>query len=137
MCKDAYVLVFFFLFYGVGIFKLVFLRHYLTIYIYFWDHWKGNFLGFLKITSHLILVHSWELQRALTWKNYFLRGHPLAPSKGHQITSKAYFIKWTTSGEPPVGSKSLWHPYIWSNKHMADNPFPSSYCPPDQFLPEY
>ena len=45
-------------------------------------------LGFsqaLKLTLYLILVYSWKFQRALKWKT-ILRGHPLAPSKGHHIT---------------------------------------------------
>ena len=31
-------------------------------------------------------------------------------------TLAAYFIKWTTSGEPLVAPRSHWHTYFWRNK---------------------
>ena len=34
-------------------------------------------------------------------------------------TKKAYFIKWTTSGEPPVASGSLSDSYFRSNKLLV------------------
>ena len=39
-------------------------------------------------------------------ENCFFGNKTQVISKGHQVTSEAYFIKWTTSGETPVGSKS-------------------------------
>ena len=33
-------------------------------------------------------------------------------------TWEAYFIKWTTSGETPVGSKRPWNSYSKSNKQL-------------------
>ena len=39
-------------------------------------------------------------------ENCFFGNKTQVISKGHEKTSEAYFIKWTTSGEPPVGLKS-------------------------------
>ena len=44
---------------GVGVFDLIFLRHFLTKMRSFCAHQKGNFLNFLKLTLLLSLVHSW------------------------------------------------------------------------------
>ena len=42
----------------------------------------------------------------------------LGPLGSHPKTKEAYFIKWTTSGEPPVGSGSLSDSYFGSNKPL-------------------
>ena len=87
----------------------------------------------------------------------FLWGTPSSTHINAPNNLKGIFIKWTTSGEPPVGSKSHWHSYFWSNKqklsdHNCLRPcmlgpissvlFSDSYCerpckmfiPPAQFI---
>ena len=44
---------------GVGVFDLIFLRHFLTKMRSFCAHQKGNFLNFSKLTLLLSLDHSW------------------------------------------------------------------------------
>ena len=44
---------------GVGIFDLIFLRHFLAKMRSFCGHQTGNFLNFSKLTLLLSLVHSW------------------------------------------------------------------------------
>ena len=43
----------------VGIFDHSFLWHFLTKDRNFCNHWKENFLNFVKLTLHLSVVHSW------------------------------------------------------------------------------
>ena len=68
--------------------------------------------------SHESLCHSsfWELsiiRKCFSWRakiteisalseNCFFGNKTQVISKGYWMTSEAYFIKWTTSGEPPV-----------------------------------
>ena len=49
-------------------------------------------------------------------ENCFLGNKTKMISKGHWMTSEAYFIKWTTSGEPPVFLKDPFCSYFGSNK---------------------
>ena len=50
-------------------------------------------------------------------ENCFFGNKTQVISKGHWMTSEAYFIKWTTSGEPPVCLKNPFCSYFGSNKH--------------------
>ena len=81
--------------------------------------------------SHESFCHSsfWELSSEKVFQkgqnhwnqciaeNCFCGNKTQVISKGHWITSEAYFIKWTTSGEPPVCLKNPFCSYFGSNKH--------------------
>ena len=117
---------------GLGIFNLVFLSHYLTKCKGFCYHWKGIFLDFPKVTFLLSLVHSWELQRALKWKKagkkHFWRGTPSSTIIRSPKPWKAYFSKWTPSGEPPVGTRSLSDWNFRSNKLLLSDGYYGRPC---------
>ena len=49
-------------------------------------------------------------------ENCFFGNKTQVISNGHWMTSEAYFIKWTTSGEPPVCLKNPFCSYFGSNK---------------------
>ena len=69
---------------GVGIFDLIFLRHFLTKMRSFCAHQKGNFLNFAKLTLLLSLVHSWSDSGHLMSKVFVhLRYHKIRPKLGH------------------------------------------------------
>ena len=63
---------------GVGVFDLIFLRHFLTKMRSFCAHQKGNFLNFSKLTLLLSLDHSWCPQwpikryRAFFWDTLYI-----------------------------------------------------------------
>ena len=66
-----------------------------------------------KIAEKLEFKVTYSLQKEKKLKfgqlhtNYSFAFRTLLILKSHLKTSQAYFIKWTTSGEPPVGLKSL------------------------------
>ena len=62
---------------GVGVFDLIFLRHFLTKMRSFCAHQKGNFLRFWKLTLLLSLVHSWCPLWPIKHKIAFFLGHPV------------------------------------------------------------
>ena len=77
-------------------------------------HWKlpeplkthptlGNFLNLLLTLITLALLRA---PKSIQLKILLFCGHLVVAFKGLPKTWEAYFIKWTTSGEPPVGSKS-------------------------------
>ena len=51
------------------------------------------------------------------FENCFFGNKAQVISKGHWMTSKSYFINWTTSSEPPVCLKNPFCFYFGSNKH--------------------
>ena len=63
---------------------------------------------FLKSTQELFIQ--------LIYMIYVFVGRPIEAPKGHPKTWEAYFIKWTTSGEPPVSSRCHQCSYFLSNK---------------------
>ena len=58
LCEVAQILAFFFFLRGVGIFKLMFLSHFLTKQRHFWVLWIGNSLNFSKLTQIFLILHS-------------------------------------------------------------------------------
>ena len=62
---------------GVGVFDLIFLRHFLTKMRSFCAHQKGNFLNFSKLTLLLSLDHSWCPQWPIKCYRAFFLGHPV------------------------------------------------------------
>ena len=62
---------------GVGVFDLIFLRHFLTKMRSFCAHQKGNFLNFSKLTLLLSLDHSWCPQWPIKRYRAFFLGHPV------------------------------------------------------------
>ena len=56
-----------------------------------------------------------------SWINIFIG---LNQIEQFQLVLKQYFIRWTTSGEPSVGSRSLWEPHFRSNTQL----FLDGYC---------
>ena len=62
---------------GVGVFDLIFLRHFLTKMRSFCAHQKGNFLNFSKLTLLLSLDYSWCPQWPIRCYRAFFLGHPV------------------------------------------------------------
>ena len=61
---------------GVGVFDLIFLKHFLTKMRSFCAHQKGNFLNFSKLTLLLSLDYSWCPQWPIKCYRAFFWGHP-------------------------------------------------------------
>ena len=62
---------------GVGIFRLIFLSHFLTKMRSFCAHQKGNFLNFSKLTLLLFMVHFWYPLWPVKHKGAFFLRHPV------------------------------------------------------------
>ena len=65
---------------------------------------SSNFLGIIIRKCFSKVAKITEISASS--ENCFFGNKTQVISKGHEKTSEAYFIKWTTSGEPPVGLKS-------------------------------
>ena len=66
--------------------------------IFFWDNLQIKILDFTCLGRHHVEASKWQT------KNF-----------------DTYFIKWTITGEPPVGSKYHWYSYFWSNKQKLSD----------------
>ena len=75
-------------------------------------------------------MHFKRLKRAIMQNLDFYQGHPGVSLKMRRKTIEAYIIKWTTSGEPPVGLKiqqdSKWG-HSWTIHYITNWLPPSLY----------
>ena len=61
------------------------------------------------------MTRPWELLSLQSVQVYVVKS---SQKLSKVVTKESYFIKWTTSGEPPVGSGSLSDFYFWRNKQL-------------------
>ena len=102
-CHHAQISWIFLFLMGGGIFNFVFFSHFLTKQKCFWAHLQGNCPKSWKNILLLPLFHFFKPQKALKPKSYIFTGNFVEAWKGLLDSWQAYFIKWTTSGSPPVG----------------------------------
>ena len=71
---------------------------------------SSNFLGIMIRNCFSKIAKITEISSSS--ENCFLGNKTQVILKGYLKTSEAYFIKWTTSGEPRVALRSHWHTFL-------------------------
>ena len=61
------------------------------------------------------MTRPWELLSLQSVQVYVVKS---SQKLSKVVTKESYFIKWTTSGEPSVGSGSTSDFYFWRNKQL-------------------